>query len=141
MVDTVLYFEGDKGRQLRILRAIKNRFGVNNEIGLFEMTTSALKPVRKNFNTKNNEKVGCVLSSIIEGSQNIIIEIQTLVSKHDINGSRRLAEEWTSIDYSFNCDPRENLSINISSRDIYLNVTGGFSVRGGIQISLSLLLY
>ena len=133
MVDTVLYFEGDKGGQLRILRAIKNRFGVNNEIGLFEMTTSGLKPaLEKTLLTKNNEKVGCVLSSIIEGSQNIIIEIQTLVSKHDINGSRRLAE---GMDLNrlliLIAILEKNLSINISSRDIYLNVTGGFSVRGG----------
>lgn len=133
MVDTVIYFEGDRDGQLRILRAIKNRFGVNNEVGLFEMTAEGLKTAAPKTLIKNQkEKVGSVLTSIIEGSRNMIIEVQSLVSKHEVQNPKRISEGMDLNRLQMLLAILEKyLPVNCASRDVFLNITGGFRVRDG----------
>jgi DNA repair protein RadA/Sms len=133
MVDTVIYFEGDREGQLRILRAIKNRFGVNNEIGLFEMTPEGLKTAApKTLIQNQKEKIGTVLTSIIEGSRNMIIEVQSLVSKYEVQSPKRISEGMDLNRLQMLLAILEKyLPVNCASRDVFLNITGGFRVRDG----------
>ena len=113
MVDCVLYFEGERNTSFRILRAVKNRFGSTNEIGVFEMLEKGLESV-----------VAC----IVEGTRPIMAEIQALVSKAPYNPSRRT----NGIDYNRASmliavlDKRGNLPV--SGCDVYINVIGGLSL-------------
>ena len=83
MVDTVLYFEGDSSRELRLLRGFKNRFGTTSEVGIFEMTKVGLvsaKDVSKKFFTRGKAQAGSAITVMMEGSRPIVLEVQALVS-------------------------------------------------------------
>jgi DNA repair protein RadA/Sms len=133
IVDTVLYFEGDKSQAFRILRAVKNRFGSTNEIGVFEMTDSGLKEVKNPselfLSGQETAAPGTVLTATLEGTRSIIIEIQALVSPTTFGMPRR-----TSIGVDVH---RSNLLIAVLEKigglqlglsDIYVNVIGGLRV-------------
>ncbi len=130
MVDAVLYFEGERSSDHRILRAIKNRFGSTNEIGVFEMTESGLKEIpnpSELFLLDKPENVsGIATLCVMEGTRPIIAEVQTLISKTPFPSPRRTA---VGFDYQ-----RLNLILAVLERrcglffgtsDVYVNVIGG----------------
>ncbi len=134
MVDAVIYFEGDKYHQFRIIRPVKNRFGSTQEIGLFEMTELGLKeilnPSSYLLSERPYDRPGSVISVISEGSRAILVEIQALVSSSKFGIPKRL-----TIGY----DPqRVNMLISVlekigglflSNEDIFINVIGGIKVK------------
>ncbi len=133
MVDTVLYFEGDRSASYRILRAVKNRFGSTDEIGVFEMCQDGLREVENpsEFMLTGRPKgvSGSVVTCCIEGTRPVLLEIQALVCKTSFGMPRRSS---TGVDYN-----RMNLLLAILEKrlgfplyeyDAYVNVTGGMRV-------------
>lgn len=130
MVDTVLYFEGDKQYTYRILRAVKNRFGSTNEIGMFEMEEQGLTEVENpSEHMLSQRPIGvsgsCALC-VIEGTRPILSEIQALVTQTSYPVPRRLS---TGFDYNrmslISAVLEKRLGLNLGSQDIYINVAGG----------------
>ncbi len=133
MVDTVLYFEGDRGHPYRILRAVKNRFGSTNEIGVFEMKDSGLEEVLNPSELFLSERpmdvAGSVVISSVEGSRPILVELQALVSSTSYGMPRRTA---------IGVDPNrvsllvavleKKVGMNLAQQDIFVNVAGGVRV-------------
>ena len=134
MVDTVLAFEGERGHQFRILRAVKNRFGPTDEIGVFEMSDAGLMEVANPsalFLTERPVDVGgevsgaCVFAGI-EGTRPILVEVQALVAPSPLGTPRRAVVGWDSARLSMVLavlDARCGLSF--AGKDVYLNVVGG----------------
>lgn len=133
MVDTVLYFEGDNYASYRILRAVKNRFGSTNEIGVFEMQGSGLVEVKNpsEFMLKGRPEgePGSVVAASIEGTRPILVEVQALICRTNFNMPRRTA---AGTDYN-----RVNLlmavlekraGVQLSDCDAYVNVAGGMRI-------------
>jgi DNA repair protein RadA/Sms len=133
MVDTVLYFEGNRGHPYRVLRAVKNRFGASNEIGVFEMKDFGLSEVfnpSEVFLTQRTTDVsGSVVVSCMEGSRPILVEIQALVSPTNLAIPRR-----TSIGVDHNrvsllaAVLERHFESHLYNKDIFLNVAGGVKV-------------
>ncbi len=134
MVDSVLYFEGDKSNGFRILRGVKNRFGSTNEIGVFNMTDAGLIEVENPSSVMLNGRPvgvpGSVVVSSIEGTRTILIELQALVCKTNFNMPRR-----TSVGVDFN---RVNLIMAVLEKraglelwgyDAYVSIAGGMRVN------------
>ncbi len=130
MVDTVLYFEGERQISYRILRAVKNRFGSTNEIGVFEMQSFGLvelkNPSEYMLSGRVSNSSGTSVACLMEGSRPILVEVQALVTKTNFGMPRRTA---AGIDYN-----RLNLLLaviekrckyNMSMYDAYLNIAGG----------------
>jgi len=133
MVDTVLYFEGDSGHPYRIIRAIKNRYGPTNEVGVFEMGDSGLKEVSNPSSFFLNERpdgtVGSVVVPSIEGTRPILIEIQSLVGTNLFGTPRRTAIGVDHNRVSLLTSVMDKVwGKNICGHDIFLNVTGGIKV-------------
>lgn len=133
MVDTVLYFEGERGHQFRILRAVKNRFGGTDEIGVFEMTGEGLREVTNPselFLSDRAEGVtGSVVFAGIEGSRPLLVEIQALVSPTPAANPRRTVVGWDSgrlATVLAVLDARAGLGLG--NYDVYLNVAGGLKI-------------
>lgn len=133
IVDTVLYFEGDKGTPFRVLRAVKNRFGSTNEIGVFEMSESGLRevdnPSQFFLSEKPSDVPGSVIAACLEGTRPLLVEIQALVTVSSFGTPRRTA---LGADYN-----RVNLLIavldkqvgmQLGNMDIFVNVVGGLKV-------------
>lgn len=133
MVDTVLYFEGDRLANLRLLRAIKNRFGSTNEIGVFEMTEQGLKPLDDPsvvFLTHREKAVaGAAVGCVLQGARPVLLEIQALTSPTSFGNARRLA---SGLDYNrlliILAVLEKKVGLNLSNQDVYVNVTGGLRV-------------
>ncbi len=134
IVDTVLYFEGERFHQYRILRAVKNRFGSTNEIGLFEMTSNGLKDIdNPSFIFLSDEKErprGGVVTVILEGTRPMLVEVQGLTSPTPFPSPQRVATGF----------PHRRLAMLLAvlarrgglsalSLDTYLNVVGGISIE------------
>jgi DNA repair protein RadA/Sms len=133
MVDTVLYFEGDRGHQFRILRAVKNRFGPADEIGVFEMTGKGLVEVRNPsalfLAERGTPAPGSVVFAGIEGTRPILCEIQALVAPSAPGQSRRSVVGWDGGRLAMILavlDARAGLSF--AGTDVYLNVAGGLRI-------------
>lgn len=133
IVDTVLWFEGDKTLTTRILRAVKNRFGPTDEVGIFEMVDKGLSPVdniEKAFLEKNKKQVsGSVVTSVMQGTRPILVEIQALIVPTKLAIPRRVAQGIDS--------RRLELLLAVLTRraglplydmDVFVNVAGGFKV-------------
>ena len=133
IVDTVLYFEGDRGLPYRILRTVKNRFGSTNEIGVFKMTDSGLSEIENPSELFLSERSagvpGSVATSSIEGTRPLLVELQSLVADSSFGVPRR-----TSIGIDFN---KVNLlvavleklaGLQLAGMDIYTNVVGGLKL-------------
>ena len=133
MVDTVLYFEGDRHASYRILRAVKNRFGSTNEIGVFEMKESGLQEVANPseylLDGRPENASGCVVACSMEGTRPILVEIQALVCQSNFGIPRR-----TAVGTDFN---RVNLlmavlekkvGLHLASSDAYVNIAGGMKM-------------
>ena len=133
MVDTVLYFEGERGHQFRILRAVKNRFGPTDEIGVFEMTDAGLAEVPNPsalFLGEHDRPVsGSAVFAGIEGSRPLLVEIQALVAPSPLGTPRRTVVGWDSGRLAMVLavlDARCGLAL--AGNDVYLNVAGGLRV-------------
>ena len=133
MVDTVLYFEGDRGHPYRILRTVKNRFGASNEIGVFEMNEEGLSEVfnpSELFLSQRSMNVsGSVVVPSMEGSRPILVEIQALVSHTNLAVPRRTCIGVDHQRVSLLAAVLERqLNVPLYNRDIFLNVAGGVKV-------------
>lgn len=133
MVDTVLYFEGDRGHHFRILRSVKNRFGATDEIGVFEMTELGLAEVSNPSALFLAERRGqisgsCVFAGI-EGSRPLLVEIQALVAPLSGPTPRRAVVGWDLSRLSMILAVLEaRYGIVLSNKDIYLNIAGGLKI-------------
>lgn len=133
MVDTVLYFEGEKQHAYRILRAVKNRFGSTNEIGVFEMGEEGLAEVDNPSEMLLSERSGNVSGSctlcVMEGTRPILAEVQALVSATSYPSPRRMA---AGFDYNrvslLTAVLEKRLGLKFSSQDVYINVAGGLRI-------------
>ena len=133
MVDTVLYFEGDRGHPYRILRAVKNRFGPTDEIGVFEMVTGGLREVANPselfLGDRDGASPGAAVFAGIEGTRPLLVEIQALVAPSGLGTPRRAVVGWDSNRLSMLLAVLEARSgISFSSHDVYLNVAGGLKI-------------
>ncbi len=155
MVDTVLYFEGDRHASYRILRGVKNRFGSTNEIGVFEMRDAGLAEVKNPsavmLDGRPENATGSIVTCSMEGTRPILVEIQSLVSKTAFEIPRRMA---TGCDYN-----RVNLLVAVLERmrdakanrscgiflgrsDIYVNIAGGIRINEpAIDLATALAIY
>jgi DNA repair protein RadA/Sms len=133
MVDTVLYFEGERGHQFRILRAVKNRFGPTDEIGVFEMTGGGLAEVSNPsqlFLSDRDEPIsGAAVFAGMEGSRPMLVEIQALVAPSPLGTPRRAVVGWDSGRLSMVLAVLEaRAGIHLAGNDVYLNVAGGLRI-------------
>ncbi len=133
IVDTVLYFEGDRGHPYRILRAVKNRFGSTNEIGVFEMKDGGLEEVANPSELFLAERPidvpGSVVISSIEGSRPILVELQALVSSSSYGMPRRTAIGVDANRVSLLVAVLEKkVGMNLAQQDIFVNVAGGVRI-------------
>jgi DNA repair protein RadA/Sms len=134
IVDTVLYFEGDRFSAYRILRAVKNRFGSTNEIGVFEMSQEGLKEVNNPSEIFLSEKPknvsGSVVVSVLEGSRPLLVEIQALVSRSSFGYARRRAEGFDFNRLSLLVAVLEKrIGLSLEAEDIFVNVAGGIKIE------------
>lgn len=133
LVDTVIYFEGDKGQNFRLLRTIKNRFGSTNEVGLFEMSETGLIDVSNLseffLSMRQREESGSALFVAMEGTRPIIIEIQALVAPTNFGVPRRMAMGVDNQRLNLLVAVLEKkLEIPLFNNDIYVNVVGGLKL-------------
>ncbi len=133
MVDTVLYFEGERGHQFRILRAVKNRFGPTDEIGVFEMTDAGLievpNPSALFLGEHEGEVSGAAVFAGMEGTRPVLVEIQALVAATSLATPRRAVVGWDGARLAMVMavlDARCGLAL--SAYDVYLNVAGGLRI-------------
>lgn len=129
MVDTVLYFEGEMRNQYKILRAVKNRFGSTNEIGLFEMTNLGLVQVTNPnliFLSHEQSQVGTAIGCIIEGSRSFIVEVQSLATSSNYGTPQRvvvgLEQKKLAILLAI---LEKNLALYLRNSDVFINLAGG----------------
>jgi DNA repair protein RadA/Sms len=133
MVDTVLYFESDAGSRYRVVRAVKNRFGAVNELGMFAMTGKGLKEVRNPsaiFLSGHDEPVsGSVVTVVREGTRPILLEVQALVDESHLNNPRRVALglEYNRLSMMLAVMHRHG-GVSLSDQDVFINVVGGIRV-------------
>ena len=133
MVDTVLYFEGERGHQFRILRAVKNRFGPADEIGVFEMTGAGLQEVSNPsalfLSERDKPTPGSVVFAGIEGTRPVLVEIQALVAQSPLATPRRAVVGWDSSRLAMVLAVLESRAgISFAGRDVYLNIAGGMRI-------------
>jgi len=134
IVDTVLYFEGDRFSIYRILRAVKNRFGSTNEIGVFEMGSSGLEQVENPsqifLSERPKDVSGSVVTSCLEGSRPLLLEIQALVSKSSFGYARRRTQGFDYNRMSLLVAVLEKrIGLHLEAEDIFVNVAGGIKVE------------
>lgn len=133
MVDTVLYFEGESHISYRILRAVKNRFGSTNEIGVFEMAGAGLREVKNPseymLEGRPEDEPGSVVTAAMEGTRPILVEVQALVCPTNFNMPRRTA---AGTDYNrvtlLMAVLEKRLGISMAGCDAYVNVAGGMKI-------------
>lgn len=133
MVDAVLFFEGDRQYQYRILRALKNRFGSTNEIGVFEMQekglVEVLNPSAVFLAERSKETIGSAVVACMEGSRPVLLELQALVSPSFSNQPRRMTN---GADYNrvamLLAVLEKRAGLRIGNQDIYINIAGGMRV-------------
>ena len=133
MVDTVLYFEGERHNSYRMLRAVKNRFGSTNEIGIFEMAESGLTEVKNPSELFLSERplgvAGSIVVASMEGTRPVLVELQALVASTNFPSPRRMA---TGVDYHrlnlIIAVLEKRIGLHMQSQDAYLNVAGGIKL-------------
>jgi DNA repair protein RadA/Sms len=133
MVDAVLSFEGDGPHQFRILRAVKNRFGPTDEIGVFEMTGAGLREVANPSELFLSERdlgsPGTVVFAGMEGTRPVLCEMQALVAPTSLGTPRRAVVGWDSSRLSMVLAVLQaHCGINLAGHDVYLNVAGGLRI-------------
>ena len=133
IVDTVLYFEGDRHHNHRIIRATKNRFGAANEIGIFEMTNEGLRPVTNPSEVFLQERPegasGSVVTVCMEGTRPMLVEVQALVSGTKFGTGRRMAQGFDYNRTSLLIAVMEKkLEYQLGGDDVFVNIAGGLEV-------------
>lgn len=134
MVDTVLYFEGERHAVYRILRSVKNRFGSTNEIGVFEMgqrgLTEVLNPSQYLLDGRPKGASGSVVACLMEGTRPVMVEVQALVCRTNFNMARRTA---AGMDYNrvnlLMAVIEKRLGLSLSNWDAYVNIAGGMKLN------------
>lgn len=134
IVDTVLYLEGDRFHQYRLLRAAKNRFGSTNEVGVFEMTQEGLtevpNPSEAFLSERPDDTVGSAVGVLMEGTRPLLVEVQALTSHSGAGISRRTAN---GLDYNrlllLAAVLGKRVGISLGDQDIYVNVVGGLKLE------------
>lgn len=134
MVDTVLYFEGETAHQFRILRAIKNRFGATDEIGVFEMAEDGLREVSNPselfLGERDSTSPGTAVFAGIEGTRPVLVEFQALVAPSPLGTPRRAVVGWDSARLAMILAVLESrCDLRLGGQDVYLNVAGGLRVN------------
>jgi DNA repair protein RadA/Sms len=135
MVDTVLQFEGDRYQAFRVLRALKNRFGSTNEVGVFEMTGRGMEEVEdpSSFLLSNREgkpPPGVVTVCLLEGTRPMLVEIESLVAPSPLAVPRRVANGVDAGRVNMLCAVlRRRAGLRLGDHDVYVNVTGGVRVE------------
>ncbi|MCW1948982.1 MAG: DNA repair protein RadA [Candidatus Shapirobacteria bacterium] len=132
MVDTVLYFEGEKNGELRILRVNKNRFGPTDEVGIFKMTEKGLSDVSQadlNLVSGEGEKVGSAVTVLMEGTRPVMVEIQALIVESFAPMPRRV---FAGVDFNrgqlLTAIGQKSLGMPLYKYDVFISVTGGIKV-------------
>ena len=133
MVDTVLYFEGETSHQFRILRAVKNRFGPTDEIGVFEMTDGGLcevaNPSALFLSEHTGEVAGTAVFAGIEGTRPMLVEIQALVAPSALATPRRAVVGWNTARLAMVMAVLDaRCALGLAGHDVYLNVAGGLRI-------------
>ena len=133
MVDTVLYFEGDRGHPFRILRAVKNRFGATDEIGVFEMVGQGLREVANPselfLGDRDADTPGSAVFAGIEGTRPLLVEIQALVAPSTLGTPRRAVVGWDARRLAMLLAVLDaRCGISFAQSDVYLNVAGGLKI-------------
>ena len=133
MVDTVLYLEGDRGHQFRVLRGVKNRFGPTDEIGVFEMTDKGLMEVANPsalfLADRRGDTSGAAVFAGLEGTRPVLVEIQALVAPTAYGNPRRAVIGWDSGRLAMILAVLEaRCGVTFGNNDVYLNVAGGFRI-------------
>ncbi len=134
MVDTVLYFEGERHASYKILRAVKNRFGSTDEIGIFEMTGDGLRgvdnPSSLFMTDRKKDTSGSAVFCGVEGTRPVLVEMQALLSYSSFNMPRRMA---SGVDYNrmimLLAVLEKNMGLQVQSQDAYVNVVGGIQIN------------
>ena len=135
MVDTVIYFEGDKYKSQRLLRSIKNRFGSTNEIGVFNMAETGLEEVKNPSelfmkDRSDSATPGSVIIATNEGTRSLLVEVQALVGKTSYPSPRRVS---TGVEYNrllqIIAVLEKRIGLQLSSHDVYVNVIGGIEIE------------
>ena len=134
MVDTVLYFEGDKGYNFRIVRSIKNRFGATDEIGVFEMGEKGLAEVKNPsalfLGERDENTSGSAVFAGMEGTRPILVEIQALVDQSKLASPRRAVVGWDSNRLSMILAVLDaHCGLKFNAHDVYLNIAGGLKIN------------
>jgi DNA repair protein RadA/Sms len=133
MVDTVLYFEGDRNHVFRILRAVKNRFGSTNEIGVFEMKEKGLDQVANPsavfLSERPENAAGSMVTASMEGTRPILVELQALVSSTNLGTPRRTILGLDPNRVSLLVAVMEKqLGMHLMGHDVFMNVAGGVRI-------------
>lgn len=134
MVDTVLYFEGDRHAAYRILRGVKNRFGSTNEIGVFEMRDTGLEqvanPSEYMLSGKPENSSGSIVACSMEGTRPILLEVQALVCQSNLAMPRRTAAgtDYNRVDLLM-AVLEKRLGMHLSACDAYVNIAGGIRMN------------
>ncbi len=134
LVDAVLYFEGDRGHQFRILRTVKNRFGPTDEIGVFEMASEGLvevaNPSELFLAQRQDHVAGSAVLAGLEGTRPVLVEVQALVAPSPLGTPRRAVIGWDSNRLAMVLAVLEaRCGITLSSSDIFLNIAGGIRIN------------
>jgi len=145
IVDTVLWFEGEKSLTLRVLRAVKNRFGPTDEVGIFSMEDKGLKSVtspEKAFLTKSKKEVpGYIVTSILEGTRPILTEIQSLIVPTKLVFPRRIAQGIDSKRLEVLLAVlQRRCGLPLYEYDCFVNVAGGISIKNDPSADLAICL-
>ncbi|WP_374653426.1 DNA repair protein RadA [Dongia sp.] len=133
MVDTVLYFEGERGHHFRILRSVKNRFGPANEIGVFEMSDRGLaevpNPSALFLAERHGNISGVAVFAGIEGTRPVLVEVQALVSPSPLATPRRAVVGWDSARLAMTLAVLETrCGLGLAGSEVYLNIAGGLRI-------------
>lgn len=142
IVDVVLYFEGTRHRNEKIVRAVKNRFGPSNELGIFEMSSRGLRCVEnpsRLFLSQRSERVsGSAVTCTMEGSRPVLVEVQALVSQSDFSSARRMTDGVDANRVALLLAMLEKrLGLDLLGSDVYINVAGGFSLtEPGVDLAI-----
>ena len=134
LVDTVLYFEGDRSHHFRILRAVKNRFGPTDEIGVFEMAEQGLIEVKNPsalfLSQRHEDATGSAVLAALEGTRPLLVEVQALVAPSSLASPRRSVLGWDHNRLAMIVAVLEaRCGVRLSSHDIFLNIAGGIRIN------------
>ena len=133
MVDTVLYFEGEASKEIRMLRGFKNRFGSTSEIGIFEMTAEGLisaKDIASKFFDKSKAQAGSALTVVMEGSRAIILEVQALVTESTYPNPKRSATGFDANRLTMLLALLEKkIDLPLNHYDVFINISGGIKIK------------